>query len=550
MYSQASSTWYKGGPWRRGSKATPVTQVAKESILAATERASEILTNTQNPTAHATATSTKSPSNHLSRSLKRSYQSSSAGGSTPRSVVSDSSSDPHPAAQQSAESKLVSGHNKDSTARKHASDETPSCASLPKLDPIDKSASKNLTSQTDKVNFESLPWRAWFSRSGEATNPKPPKPPDITLQSGPDGSESIIRRRRNSDPSAASSNTAPNITQEALPRSWLALWAVRPAKVTPTDFAAAAGLDDDRSSSAKTTPNSGDIAVPGNPEPTSTTKIPGWAFWSREGYGEQLTEKAKPDKGDSMFAGSRTETTTASSDANATQRGSNVRPVSVGSARKSLAPNLSPAQNVSDSSANVAGKLTRTEAVEGEPLRGVHGYFPAPLIRSVLGQPTGTSIRFADGAANAIRSWTGAHGYECEIEKVALEGEGRVLERVDMLWKLLLNWIDNVRRSDFIMIACHSQGVPVAIMLIAKLIDFGCVQGARIGVCAMAGVNLGPFIDFKSRWIGGSAGELFEFARSDSQVSKDYYAALTKAVKSGVRIAYIGSIDDQLVSLE
>lgn len=119
-----------------------------------------------------------------------------------------------------------------------------------------------------------------------------------------------------------------------------------------------------------------------------------------------------------------------------------------------------------------------------------------------------------------------------------------------MLWKLLLNWIDNIRQADFVMVACHSQGVPVAIMLIAKLIEFGCVQDARIGVCAMAGVNLGPFIDFKSRWIGGSAGELFDFARSDSRVSKDYTAALTTALKGGVRIAYIGSIDDQLVSLE
>lgn len=131
-----------------------------------------------------------------------------------------------------------------------------------------------------------------------------------------------------------------------------------------------------------------------------------------------------------------------------------------------------------------------------------------------------------------------------------MEGEGRILERVDLLWKLLLNWIDNIRRADFVMVACHSQGVPVAIMLIAKLIALGCVNDARIGVCAMAGVNLGPFIDFKSRWIGGSAGELFEFARPDSQVSKDYRVALAAALKFGTRIAFIGSIDDQLVSLE
>ena len=181
---------------------------------------------------------------------------------------------------------------------------------------------------------------------------------------------------------------------------------------------------------------------------------------------------------------------------------------------------------------------------------GVHGYFPTPLFRSVLGQPTGTSIRFADSAANAIRKWASKGGHACEVEKISLEGEGKIEERIDLLWKLMLNWLEDIRKADFILIACHSQGVPVAIMLVAKLIAFGCVNGARIGVCAMAGVNLGPFTDYKSRWISGSAGELFDFADAESKVSKDYRAALDTVLKFGVRILYIGSIDDQLVSLE
>jgi hypothetical protein len=167
-----------------------------------------------------------------------------------------------------------------------------------------------------------------------------------------------------------------------------------------------------------------------------------------------------------------------------------------------------------------------------------------------LGQPTGTSIRFANGAASAIQRWAQNHGSSCEVEKVALEGEGKIAERIDLLWKLMLNWIEHIRKADFVMIACHSQGVPVAICLVAKLISFGCVNAARIGICAMAGINMGPFADYKSRWIGGSAGELFDFARSESQVSKDYEAALDAALKFGVKIVYIGSIDDQLVSLE
>jgi hypothetical protein len=181
---------------------------------------------------------------------------------------------------------------------------------------------------------------------------------------------------------------------------------------------------------------------------------------------------------------------------------------------------------------------------------GVHGYFPAPVIRSVLGQPTGTSIRFSNMAAEAITKWTADHGYSCEVEKIALEGEGRIADRVDLLWKLLLNWMEEIRKADFILVACHSQGVPVSIMLVAKLISFGCLDASRVGICAMAGVNMGPFSSYRSRWISGSAGELFEFELPSSKVSKDYEAALQCALDFGVRISYVGSIDDQLVSLE
>ena len=181
---------------------------------------------------------------------------------------------------------------------------------------------------------------------------------------------------------------------------------------------------------------------------------------------------------------------------------------------------------------------------------GVHGYFPGTMVRTLLGQPTGTSIKFADMASKSIRKWTNSRGYDCQVKTAALEGEGKIAERVELLWKLLLNWIDEIRKSDFVMVACHSQGVPVAIMLVAKLIQFGCVNAARVGICAMAGVNLGPFVDFRSRWISGSAGELFEFSDPDSKVSKGYQSALDIVLKAGVRLSFIGSIDDQLVSLE
>lgn len=117
---------------------------------------------------------------------------------------------------------------------------------------------------------------------------------------------------------------------------------------------------------------------------------------------------------------------------------------------------------------------------------GIHGLFPAAYLKPIIGQPTGTSLRFANFAAEAIRRWADNNGQEdCEIEKVALEGEGKIFDRVNNLWTLLLNWIDHIRQSDFIILACHSQGVPVTIILLAKLIDLGIVTNAKIGVCSM-----------------------------------------------------------------
>ncbi|SPO02932.1 related to Rotein of unknown function [Cephalotrichum gorgonifer] len=184
---------------------------------------------------------------------------------------------------------------------------------------------------------------------------------------------------------------------------------------------------------------------------------------------------------------------------------------------------------------------------------GIHGLFPASYLKPIIGQPTGTSLRFANLSAEAIRRWADSNGHEdCEIEKIALEGEGKIFDRVNNLWTLLLNWIEDIRHADLIIIACHSQGVPVSVILLAKLIDFGIIKNAKIGVCAMAGVTLGPFPDYKSSMgmFMGAAAELWELANPASEVSQRYEAALKEVLDYGARITFIGSIDDQLVPME
>ncbi|CAI4219093.1 unnamed protein product [Parascedosporium putredinis] len=218
---------------------------------------------------------------------------------------------------------------------------------------------------------------------------------------------------------------------------------------------------------------------------------------------------------------------------------------------------VSPKQPPAPVTPRAKNKRTRPQSmdidVSAATPPSVHGLFPAAYLKPIIGQPTGTSIRFANLGAEAIRRWADANGQsDCVIEKVALEGEGKIADRVNNLWTLLLNWIEQLREADLVIVACHSQGVPVSIILLAKLIDLGIIQNAKIGVCAMAGVTLGPFPDYKSSMglLMGAAAELWELANPASEISQRYEAALKEVLEYGVRITFIGSIDDQLVPME
>lgn len=184
---------------------------------------------------------------------------------------------------------------------------------------------------------------------------------------------------------------------------------------------------------------------------------------------------------------------------------------------------------------------------------GVHGLFPAAYLRAMIGQPTGTSLKFANLCADGIQRWADSHGCgDCVISKVALEGEGRIETRVANLWNLLQNWMDHIRDADLVVVACHSQGVPVSVMLLEKLVESGAISRAKVGVCAMAGVSLGPFPEYRGSMgmFMGTAAELWELADSESAMSRRYETALKKILSTGVRITYVGSIDDQLVPME
>ncbi|KAF9998919.1 hypothetical protein BGZ80_006533 [Entomortierella chlamydospora] len=198
---------------------------------------------------------------------------------------------------------------------------------------------------------------------------------------------------------------------------------------------------------------------------------------------------------------------------------------------------------------------------------GVHGWFPVKLIRTVIGEPTGTSIKFCDEMNLALLDYLKIHDVELgsdDITLIPLEGEGKVMNRVEILYQNLIKneeWKNALHQADLVLVSTHSQGTPTSTLLIAKLIDEGMLRVMdndpkmqRVGILAMAGISQGPFPSLKGnlivRWFEAAAAqELFEFMDSESGISKKYHEALRVVLTSGVRITLVASLEDQVVPL-
>lgn len=190
---------------------------------------------------------------------------------------------------------------------------------------------------------------------------------------------------------------------------------------------------------------------------------------------------------------------------------------------------------------------------------GVHGYFPARMTRKILGEPTGTSIRFANEAAMAVETWCAEQNLtNVTVEKIALEGEGKIDHRVKTLYDLLLNWSQLLSEADFIIFAVHSQGTVVATRILERLLCEEVISKAqKTAILGMAGTCLGPMPGMDSTLFGraitriehDSLFELFQLQNIASEQSQKFLKAMSCILKSGTRLILIGSADDQLVPL-
>lgn len=84
-----------------------------------------------------------------------------------------------------------------------------------------------------------------------------------------------------------------------------------------------------------------------------------------------------------------------------------------------------------------------------------------------------------------LTSFEETHGIgEDQLDKltyIPLDGEGKIEERVEKLYKVYLSkpeWVADIRRADAIFVASHSQGCIVAVHLLSRLISQGHIRTA------------------------------------------------------------------------
>lgn len=203
-------------------------------------------------------------------------------------------------------------------------------------------------------------------------------------------------------------------------------------------------------------------------------------------------------------------------------------------------------------------------------LVGVHGFFPTKMLRAFIGDPTGTSLKFIAEAEEIVRRYFGEKQVPFEIDRISLEKEGEILDRVGFFFNVMKDFTAEIQEADFIYFVSHSQGCPVTIILLARLIEAGIIKlgdsgnentkqngNKIISVLGMAGINNGPYYGADQTLIvraytkiaKDSMMELFEFQKFDSIQSKELMQSLRIIFAKGIKLTLVASINDQLVPL-
>ena len=202
-------------------------------------------------------------------------------------------------------------------------------------------------------------------------------------------------------------------------------------------------------------------------------------------------------------------------------------------------------------------------------LVGLHGWFPNRLLHHVIGDPRRTSDRIVGMLETAVRQASDPFPPLIEgpaaIYKFPLHGDGTIEERLEKHFAELgrvaeayteegLSSLEHLRTADTIVLGAHSQGAPVAVMLLARLLDAGIIDPTkqRVTLFSAAGIFHGPFPPLRKNLVvqyveAEAARQLFHLNDPQSSVSQALLKALDRVLQSGINMTVIASWLDQVV---
>ncbi|GAA5906702.1 hypothetical protein JCM8208_006359 [Rhodotorula glutinis] len=242
-------------------------------------------------------------------------------------------------------------------------------------------------------------------------------------------------------------------------------------------------------------------------------------------------------------------------------------------AQAQLAAGVNPAGLPTEMEDDPAEQLPKALEAVGEPARldkvkrvvtiGVHGWFTSNnMIKSVMGEQTGTSVKFATMMHDAVQTYLESHDLgSFNIQAIALEGQGMVEERVSKLYDQLVGreeWVRALKMADAVFLATHSQGCVVSTQLLARMLDQGLITGMQTHLLAMCGIAQGPFVylyqsialaPYFNYLESAPARELFDYQSPESVATIKFLESLRIILNAGVKVTSVGSINDQVVPL-
>lgn len=200
---------------------------------------------------------------------------------------------------------------------------------------------------------------------------------------------------------------------------------------------------------------------------------------------------------------------------------------------------------------------------------GLHGWFPNRLLHHVIGDPRLTSDRIVNLTEAAVRAHSDPFPPLIEgpasCYKFPLHGDGTIEERVqkhfDELGRVADAYADeglssrqHLSSADTVIFGAHSQGAPVAVMLLAKLLEAGVLSPGRqrITLFCAAGIFHGPFPHLSKNLVvqyveAQAARQLFHLNDPESDVSRELLRCLDRVLQAGVNVSVVASWQDQVV---